>query len=592
MKLKLSEILGNAQKVIIKYPMTLLMSAVMTTAAIYLNESYYENKDINYIITKILSVSALGISLSFALKMLTQRTRKFFWLEFLLIPFLIAYYFVFPTKEDDFTEIYTFVLIPSYLLAHLLVAFIPYLKRDETEANFWEYNKNLFVNFFLTVVFAGVLCGGVELAISAMDNLFNLDIDSDWYINTYFFFLIFGSTFIFLLFNIGGLESLEKKTDYPVVLKFFTQFILIPLLIIYAVILYLYSFKILISWELPRGWVSYLILAYSMLGILALLLVHPLKDEIEKSWVRLFGKIFYYSLSPLLVLLFVSIFTRLLEYGFTEARYFVLLLAIWLSVVTIYFAFFKKPTIKFIPISMFIFGIFALTFPFLNAFSVAKYSQKKSLMKILTENNLLKDGKINFYHPIKSELVNEIEDKFEFLDERHQRDYLMNLLPDDFPKANLVNEYRIWYLSDRFTHIEEADKQNNSYRQINLSNAKDLYEIKEYDYVFTIFGSMGDKYEKEIKLGNDNLTFMRAKGEFSLKLNNKETLDLLPQIKKFFKDKATSYKSYNVDDLSIENTLGKYKIKLIFESLNMSKGNKVDTYYYYDNILILIKKLD
>src|SRR5690625_7143956 len=92
----------------------------------------------------------------------------------------------------------------------------------------------------------------IELAILAVDHLFNLNFKYLIYYDTFLFFLIFGSTFIFTLFNIDGLYELEKKVEYPVVLKFFAQFILIPLLIIYLVILYIYSLKILFQWELPR----------------------------------------------------------------------------------------------------------------------------------------------------------------------------------------------------------------------------------------------------------------------------------------------------------------------------------------------------
>ena len=172
-----------------------------------------------------------------------------------------------------------------------------------------------------------------------MDKLFDFNFNDRYYLETFYFLSIFGSSFIFLLFNEKGLLQLEKDGTYPVILKFFTQYILIPLLIIYAVILYFYSAKILLNWELPRGWVSYLILAYSVVGILALLLVHPLKQESTASWVRVFSRIFYFTLIPLLVLLFTAIFTRILEYGYTEPRYFVLLLAIWLTSVVFYFIF-------------------------------------------------------------------------------------------------------------------------------------------------------------------------------------------------------------------------------------------------------------
>ena len=178
-------------------------------------------------------------------------------------------------------------------------------------------------------------------------------------INRFSFLSIFGSCFIFLLFNENGLFYLEKNSDYPVILKFFTQYVLVPLLLIYSVILYFYSAKILINWELPRGWVSYLVLAYSVVGILAILLVHPLKEDSTKSWVKIFSKIFYYTLAPLIILLFVAIFTRILEYGYTEPRYFVLIIALWLTTVVFYFIFNKKQAIKFVPMSLFIFGLFS-----------------------------------------------------------------------------------------------------------------------------------------------------------------------------------------------------------------------------------------
>lgn len=586
MNFKLSEIFGKAQRALTKYPLTLLLSLIMTVTAIYLVENNYKNVDENYIATKILMVAALGISLSFALRMLSQRNPKYSFLEFLLLPFLVGYYFLFPANEDDFNEKFAFLLIPSYVMAHLLVAFVPYLKKENSETDFWEYNKKLFVNFFLTVIFTGVLCGGIELAIAAVDHLFTMDFDGNRYFETFLFFLIFGSTFIFALFNIEGLKSLEKKTDYPVVLKFFTQFILIPLLIIYLVILYLYSLKILINWELPRGWVSYLVLVYSVLGILALLLVHPLKEQTEKSWVRMFSKIFYYTLIPLLVLLFVAIFTRVLEYGFTEARYFVLLLAIWLSSIFVYFTFYAKSTIKFIPVSLFVFGLFALIFPYLNAFSVAKNSQKNDLVRILIENNLLKDGKIDFSQEVKLTVVSQIEDKFDFLDNRNQRDYLTGFLSEkqleNLPKKN----YRYWNFRNEFKEVIK-DEENPEYQAnyIRLNNLKSVYETEDYDYII-----LSEKLnEDEVNLGEDKLKLDRTDTQFKLSLNHKETVDLQPQIQQFFDDYIQLSNNNDVEDLSIETQIGSYTIKIVFDSIHCSKYSGEGS-YWYSGMYFLIKK--
>lgn len=586
MNQKINETLGRIKSAAIKYPVTILMSLTMTVAAIFLIESDYENEVQNFIALKILLVSALGISLSFGLSMLSQRINKFGFLAYLCIPFVIGFYFLLPADEDDFTVKYFFLFAPSYVLSHLLVAFVPFLKSENSETDFWEYNKKLFVNFFLTVVFTGVLCGGVELAITAVDNLFNMDFDGNIYPDTFMFFLIFGSTLIFLLFTGDGLKKLEEKSDYPNVLKFFTQFVLIPLLIIYVVILYLYSIKILINWELPRGWVSYLVLVYSMVGILALLLVHPLRGEDAKSWVRIFGKMFYYTLIPLLVLLFVAIFTRLLEYGFTEARYYVVLLALWLTLVVGYFALKKNPGIKFIPISLFVFGIFSLLMPFANAFSVAKNSQKNNLMKVLTENKLLKDGKIDFSREVKSEVVDEISDKFIFLDERGQLDYLLTLV-DDIPSKTKLSGYRSWNFRNKFSNIiYEKGSEYSDYQYYTIENLKTSYETEDYDYLIPFVGESGKKFN----IGGDILKIDRESNQFILTLNDKFEKDLMPEIKKFVDENSDLINDKQVDDLSVLTDLGPYQIKVLIGDISVNTDGVNEPNYRVSDFVILASK--
>lgn len=586
MNQKINETLDRIKSAAIKYPVTILMSLTMTVAAIFLIESDYDNEIQNFIALKILLVSALGISLSFGLIMLTQRIGKHGFLAYLAIPFVIGLYFLLPADEDDFTVKYFFLFAPAYVLSHLLVAFVPFLKSENSETDFWEYNKKLFVNFFLTVVFTGVLCGGVELAITAVDNLFNMDFDENIYPDTFMIFLIFGSTLIFLLFTGDGLKKLEEKSDYPNVLKFFTQFVLIPLLIIYVVILYLYSIKILINWELPRGWVSYLVLVYSMVGILALLLVHPLRGEDAKSWVRIFGKMFYYTLIPLLVLLFVAIFTRLLEYGFTEARYYVVLLALWLTLVVGYFALKKNPGIKFIPISLFVFGIFSLLMPFANAFSVAKNSQKNNLMKVLTENKLLKDGKIDFSREVKIEVVNEISDKFRFLDERGQLDYLLTLV-DDNPSKNKAQGYRTWNLRNKFSNIiYDKDSEYSNYQYYTIENLKTSYETEDYDYLIPF----ADERNNEINIGEDTLKIDRNSNQFKMALNDKFEKDLMPEIKKIVNENSDLINDKQVDDFSILTDLGHYRIKVIIRYINVNIDSDNEPKYRVVDYVILASK--
>ncbi|MET3535139.1 DUF4153 domain-containing protein [Chryseobacterium limigenitum] len=592
MKTKFREIIGKAGNVVFLYPMVLVIALLTSVGAIYMAETNYSDK-LLFTYSKITMCCGLGISLLFALKMLSQRIGKAFLLEICGVIFLIGFYFVFPDEKKEFIETYGYIIAITFLLSHLLVSFVPFLDKNR-ELSFWQYNKNLFVNIFLTVIFTGVLTGGVELAVLAVDKLFDFDFNDKLYADLFFVLAIFGSCFIFLLFNEIGLSYLEKDGKYPVILKFFTQFILIPLLFIYVIILYFYSFKILINWQLPRGWVSYLVLAYSIVGILALLLVHPLKENNTKSWVKIFSKVFYFTIIPLIILLFTAIFTRILEYGYTEPRYFVLLLALWLLSIVIYFVFKKNSSIKFVPISLFAFGVFALIFPYLNAFSVAKRSQKSELLKLLNEKQLLSNNKIDFQKKVTDTIVNEIGDKFEFLAERKQADFLLNLL-DTKKNHTLENEIKVNpFLSLRYSVQSEFTNTNRTitsgYERLSLESEKQYITIDSYQYFFNLRNYNDDT--KEINGDKFNITERSDKGIIlKVDLNSKEEADFTPGINNLFKEYSGRKGVIKLPEISFEKDLGKYHIKVVFLNISNDKSpyNKSGA-IYYDNAVLLIKE--
>jgi hypothetical protein len=579
MKNKISLILSKVTALVLNYPLVLLMSLATVIVIVYGIETNPNNVE-EYLLLRLGITFALGISSQFALKMLAQRIKNGLVWQLTGILFLIGFFFVFPSEEKNFSEVYGFIIVPTFILSHLLVAFISFTKNENEETNFWQYNKNLFINLFLTAVFTGVLTSGVQLAILAVQELFNFDFKGEIYLETFATLSILGSTSIFLLFNESGLVYLEKEGAYPVVLKFFTQFILIPLLIIYVVILYFYCLKITINWELPRGWVSYLVLAYSIVGIFALLLVHPLHKEKAKSWIILFSKIFYYTLIPLIVLLFVAIFTRVLQYGYTEARYFVLLISVWLTTVVFYFIFFKRTTIKFIPISLFAFGVFALIFPYFNAFSVSKRSQENELKQILSNNKLMVNGLIDFKAPIADSLKNEVESKFEYLSQRSDKDYLKTYL--DAKTKALVEKDKYWY-NGLFKNVTYTNKGLDNY--VRIYTKKNTYEIKEYQYIL----NSENRGNIETTIGKDLInitnTYNFQNPTFEIKINE-EVKDIMPQIKAFCNKYKSASKDVLVDDLSFTVDFKNYQIKILFNSINWyTKGNN----YNFEETIYLVK---
>jgi len=584
---KFKDTFGKASLIFREYPMVLLLAIFGALSFILTSDRHPQSND--FIFLKLGLVSCLGISLLYSLKMLSQRIGKSILLETSGIAFLVLFYFLLPAQEKDFTEQYAFLLIPTFILSHLLVSFIAFfgVKR---EMYFWQFNKNLFINIFLTAIFTGVLVGGVEMAILAIDQLFDFNFDGEYYRKTFILLAIFGSCFIFLLFNEKGLQDLEKDGSYPLILKFFTQYILIPLLFIYVVILYFYGGKILINWELPRGWVSYLVLAYSVVGILGLLLVHPLKDTSTKSWVQMFSKIFYYTLIPLIALLFTAIFTRILAYGYTEPRYFVLLLAAWLSSVVLYFAFSRRTTIKFVPVSLFAFGLFSLIFPYLNTFSVAIRSQKKELKEVLVQNNLLENGNINFDKKVSDTVVDELSDKFKYLAERKQGDFLKHFLKKEDEKIIVKNLEKadFWKISNeirsRFTKIENT-KSSFGKRLELISKAK-FQNIENYDYYI----SVDLLRQEELVFNNDKFEIIAPNNTKNLLVFaiNKEQWNITPFLEKTIAAQKEESGIIPVSEITAEKDLGAYHVKIVFN--NLIRENVQDSVFYYNTPILLIKK--
>lgn len=591
---QLKNIFGKTDEVIAKYPMVLLMAFLGAVSLICFAALDFEKYESNFAFVKFAITTCLGISLLFATEMIAQRYGKRTVLELLAVAVLVLFYNLLPLHQSDFTEKYAFLIIPAFILSHLLAAFGAFLSRNR-EMNFWQYNKNLFINIFLTGVFTAVLTGGTELAILAVDKLFDLNFNDKYYAEVLYFLGIFGSCFIFLLFSEKGLMGLESDKSYPLVLKFFTQYVLVPLLLIYVVILYIYSFKILINWELPRGWVSYLVLAYSVVGVLAVLLVYPLKQNPAKSWVKNFLKIFYCTLPLLIVLLFVAIFTRILEYGYTEPRYFVLILAIWISTVAFYFIFIKNASIKFVPISLFAVGMFALAFPYLNAFSVSRKSQKNELEKILREHSLWNNGKINFNKKVTDTVADQIVSKFQFLAHRDEKPYLLNYvsLPQQKELAKSINQGNVWeiqrVMTRQFSDIQATKKEvlNN---RLEIMTQNKIFDVRPYDYV----GAGVSLMDKEsVKLNNDVLKVKtdpsKAESLLLISINN-QAWNLSPFIKSTLQRYNSQKGTVEVPEISTEKDMGNYHVKIIFDTISAETAAAGDGRIYIFNFWILLKK--
>ncbi|HET6511887.1 MAG TPA: DUF4153 domain-containing protein [Candidatus Kapabacteria bacterium] len=343
------------------------------------------------------------------------------------------FYYEYTGVETDAIQMFIFLLS-----AHLAVSYVAYLRRDETNG-FFQFNKMLLLRILTALFYSFVLQLGLSLALLAIDKLFGVEIDPETYAQLACVLAIF-NTWFFLAGVPYSLAGQEQRTDYPKGLKIFTQSVLLPLVTIYMAILYPYAVKLLIEWDLPRGWVSNPVLWFAVVGILSFLLLYPIRNESGNEWIRSFSRYYFIALLPLLVLPALGIYTRVRDYGITEPRYFVIILVLWLLGIALYFIISKRKDIRVIPITLSIVALVSSIGP-TSAFSVSKANQISRLERLLEKHDLLGTKRnIKEKKLIPAEDFDEIRSIANYLQHDHEDELLEDWLRPRVPAGVVVNK--------------------------------------------------------------------------------------------------------------------------------------------------------
>ena len=405
-----------------RFPLTIIYAFFASCTAITAIQIGDDIENHFYLLNILLSL-AIGIPLSFCASIYSEEAKPkhlSFLAQLIVFALVVSIYFYLPASENEGQYSVPYIKYVLYAaIAHLLVAFIPFIKKGFVTA-FWNYNKDLFSRFITTILYSGTLFIGLVIALGACQLLLGLDIKPQRYFQL--FALVGGlfNTWFFVSKIPSNILALETVSSFPKGLKIFTQFILIPLLVLYFIIVYVYGAQITLSWSWPKGIVSWLISIISVLGIFSFLLLYPFKHLATSHWISKFNKVFYYLMLPLIALLFISISFRASDYGITINRYLVYSWGIWLSIVCIY-AIIKPNNIKFIPQSLAL-TLLLISFGPWGVFSVSEHSQSKRLIDILETSGIVENGKVvnEFNYPIK------FENKYDWKEYEPQNQHLIS----------------------------------------------------------------------------------------------------------------------------------------------------------------------
>ncbi|MBZ0269949.1 DUF4153 domain-containing protein, partial [bacterium] len=421
-----------AGDVLRRFPLVLLAAGLAATAGLVLAGGVDDDSPW----VRVLLASLLGLPFFTALALLAERRVLPPVLRVALPLAAAASLAAYGFAAADWLQPQLTARTIQFLLAlHLIASFLPYAG-ERPAPGFWPYNKTLFLRFLVAGVFSAVLFAGLALALVAIDKLFGVSIDEDHYLRLFLLVALVFHPWYFLGGIPRDLSTLDSSTDYPGGLRVFAQYILVPLVTIYLAILTAYFVRVMVTREWPSGWIGWLVSSVSVAGLLAQLLVHPVRDR--HAWVATCTRAFHIGMLPATVMLFAAIGKRVEQYGVTENRYFLAAWAVWILGIALYFTFGRRRSIRVIPSSMAVVALVTSFGPW-GAYATAERSQIGRMEALLTEQGLLVDGRaVVATSPPPREVTRELSAIARYLMRHHGADGLRPWFEDGLAGVDSV----------------------------------------------------------------------------------------------------------------------------------------------------------
>ena len=203
---------------------------------------------------------------------------------------------------------------------------------------------------------------------------------------------------------LGALPRAGERYEHSIAVQKLLLYLFFPVYAVLLLVLYIYVGKIILAGEMPVGtmnwFASFALLGFAFFfGTLAEQKRLPLFNRFLKWGLLLF--------LPILAVQLYGVYLRYEAYGLTTARY-VSMICTFCGIYALAVAFLKKKPRQVYLCAAILALIFSLT-P-LNVIDVPLRNQEVRLTQILTENNLIQNGKFILRDDTPPEVIEEIKD--------------------------------------------------------------------------------------------------------------------------------------------------------------------------------------
>ena len=604
-KENLKKLLSHFKSGFERFPITIILAFMHFITGIYIAEVRNFQSD------EFIEVNLLLFGSIFITGMCEIIREKYFyeknkWLvrgiySFITLVLSIIFYVDY-LQTNDYNNFKFWALIPISIILFVL---IPILNKENKE----KYLQSEFSDFVITYIFAAVLFVGIAIVLTTVSYLFFSS-------NNDFFFRLTTYSFWFIaeVFGASLFLSLLKKPDYdlenykfPSIFNLLIKFVIIPLIVIYTGVLYIYMAKTVISMQLPKGLISHLVLWYTAFSVIIMILITPFtqKDKFLGNFKKYFP---YFSISLIFASLF-ALFQRIYQYGITEKRYYVLILIFWLLFCMILFI--RKMNITGIFISLIACVVIAVYTPF-SAKSVSNFSQKERLKRMLVKYGALKDGKISkITQKLADREGNQIHTTIAYISNnstiqklnfKNEKGEVYSTLEDLEKGLDVKESWKDYYVYE--SEDEEIPEKQKviTYEIRNIENSEIISDTAGYDNFISYrkidntepIDQENESEKYKITIRNKIITIKSKDGTELAKINYEDAIKQIVSKLKTLKLQDKKDEGYKVSQKELEyiGTAGKinYKISLRKIDEQIVDGKSKDLYYEEFDFMFSEKK--
>ena len=334
---------------------------------------------------------------------------------------------------------YTYVvvaLIAALTLSLLVLSFFS----DRTDVAFWNFSLHCIGAVCIALIVSGIVCGGLELLVVGIEKLFGVFISSHCYSNIAIVCFCLLAPILLIQAVPGGAQKHDAQPmEMSRLIENAVTRLFMPIAAAYLVTLYCYAAKILFTWQLPDGWVSWLVTASMAAMVILFTMVYPYIEKASQSasgWnrmaVRFITRRMPILMLPLLLLMSIGIARRISDYGITILRLYLVAFNIWCYAVCIVLIIKRNAGILWIPVS-FILAFALLTLLPVNVSTCVRKNLTNKVTAILQDNGW--DGKAMgddeygiFLNTLDSSVSHQLDSRIDYLKRQFSRQSVKDII--------------------------------------------------------------------------------------------------------------------------------------------------------------------